>query len=57
LIFSDLENDFTHGLVTFKILVRFNNILPVEDLVNVQLEDTIILGKVLENSVIVNGTA
>lgn len=34
LIGSDLDDDFTHRLITFEIFMGFSNVFPVKDLIN-----------------------
>lgn len=54
---GDLNNDFTHGLVAFKILMSFNDIIPLEHFVNENLEFSITFGEMFQHSVIINFTS
>lgn len=54
LIVRNLDNNLTHRLIAFEVLVSVNDIFPVENFINKDLECTIMLGKVIQNSMLID---
>lgn len=54
MVFSNLDNDFALGLIALEILVSFDDVFPVKDLVNKDLESAIVFGKVIQYSMLVD---
>ena len=50
---SNLDNNFAHGLIAFKVSVSIADVFPVEYSIYYNFEDTITLSKMIQHGMLV----